>query len=61
VTGALIGLQVLCVILLVVSLVLARVTRHQAWLWLMALAAIGLVVCAGLATWGPVLGLGRPD
>ncbi len=60
-TGALIGLQVLCLILFAVSFALARITRHQAWLWLMGFAALGLVVCAGLTYWGPVLGLGRPD
>jgi hypothetical protein len=61
VTGALIGLQVLCLILFVLSLILARITRHQAWFWLMGLAALGLVVCAGLTYWNPVLGLGRPN
>ncbi len=54
-TGALIGLQVLCVLLFV----LARITGQQAWFWLMGLAALGLVVSVGLTTWGPVLGLGR--
>ncbi len=60
-TGVLIGLQVLCIILFVLSLVLARITRHQAWFWLMGLAALGLVVSVGLTTWGPVLGLGRSN
>ena len=59
--GSLFSLQILCVVLLMVSVVLVRISRHQAWLWLMGLAALGLVVCAGLAYWGPVLGLGRAD
>ena len=60
-TGVLIGLQVLCVLLLVVSLVMGRVSRHEGWLWLMGLAAVGIVICAMLAYWAPVLDLGRSD
>ena len=60
-TGVLIGLQVLCVVLFAGSVVLARITGHQAWLWLMGLAAIGLVVCVGLTYWNLVLDLRRPD
>ena len=60
-TGALIGLQVLCLVLFAVAFVMARRSRSAAWLWLMGLAALGIVVCAGLAFWAPVLGLSRPD
>ena len=60
-TGALIGLQVLCIVLFAVAFAMARRSRSTAWLWLMGLAAIGVVVCAGLTYWGTVLSLGRPD
>ncbi len=60
-TTTLVSLQVLCALLFVASFVLARISGHQAWLWVMALAAVGLVVCTGLAIWGPVLGLGWPN
>lgn len=56
-TGALIGLQVLCIVVFA----MARRSRSTAWLWLMGLAALGIVVCAALTYWGTVLGLGRPD
>ena len=60
-TGVLIGLQVLCIVLFAVAFVMARRSRSTAWLWLMGLAALGIVVCVGLAYWGTVLGLGQTD
>ena len=60
-TGALIGLQVLCIVVFALSFAKARVSRREAWLWLMGLAALGILICAMLAYWAPVLGLGRPD
>ena len=60
-TGALIGLQVLCIVVFGLSFAMARVSRREGWLWLMGLAALGIVICAVLAYWAPVLGLGRPD
>ena len=57
-TPALFRLQILCILLFALSLIMARLSRREAWLWLMGLAGLGIVVCAGLATWGPLLGLG---
>ena len=59
--GVLFSLQILFITLFAVSFAMVRFSRREAWLWLMGVAAIGLVVCAGLAYWGPLLGLGRPD
>lgn len=60
-SGALIGLQVLYIIVFAVAFGMSRVSQREAWLWLMGLAALGIMVCAGLAYWGPLLGLGRPE
>jgi len=60
-SGALIGLQVLCIVLFAQAFIMARRSRSTAWLWLMGLAALGIVVCVGLTYWGTVLGLGWPD
>ena len=60
-TGALILLQVLCIVVFAVAYAISRVSQREAWLWLMGLAALGIVVCVGLTYWGTVLGLGRPD
>ena len=60
-TEALFGLQVLCSTLSAVSFAMVRFSRRKAWLWPMGTAVLGLVICVGLATWSPVLGLGRPD
>ena len=60
-TQALIGLQVLCIVVFGLAYAISRVSQREAWLWLMGLAALGIVVCAGLIVWSPVLGLGRPD
>jgi hypothetical protein len=60
-TGALLGLQALSIVLLAVAFAMARRTRSTAWLWIMGLAALGIVVCVGLATWGTVRGLGQTD
>ena len=60
-TGALTLLQVLCIVVFGLAYAMARVSQREAWLWLMGLAALGMVVCAALIFWSPVLGLGRPD
>jgi hypothetical protein len=56
-TRALIGLQVLFIVLFALSFSMARFSRRGAWLWLMGLSAIGIVICAVLAYWAPLLGL----
>lgn len=60
-TGALIALQVLCIVIFVVAFAMARRSSSTAWFWLMGLAALGIMICVGLAYWGTVLDLGRPD
>ena len=60
-TGALILLQVLCIVVFAVAYAISRVSQREAWLWLMGLAALGIVVCAGLIFWSPVLGLGHVE
>ena len=56
-TGALIGIQVLCIVLFALSFAMARVSRRGVWLWLMGLSGVGIVICAVLAYWAPLLGL----
>ena len=60
-TGVLIGLQVLCIVIFTLSFAIARVSRREGWLWLMGLAAVGIVICAVLAYWAPALGLSPSD
>ena len=56
-TGALIGLQVLFIVLFALSFAMARFSRREVWLWLIGLSAIGIVFCAVLAYWARLLGL----
>lgn len=59
--GALFTLQLLFIALFAVSYAMARFGRREVWFWLMGLSVVGIVVCAGLTYWGPLLGLSRSD